>query len=143
VLSARLVAAGCAALVLGACGTGSEDPGLDALRKEADALVPASSELVDSAEGACVQFVGNPACVRLFLAADLPEQRRADELEQAARAAGWEIVSRKRLSNGTAIELRREGYRAYAAVWAEERAAPCREGPPDRDCADEVQVIED
>jgi hypothetical protein len=143
VFAARLVAAASAALVMGACATGSEDPGLDALRKEADTLVPASSEVVETAEGACVQFVGNPACVRIFLAADLPELSRADELEEAARAAGWEVVSRKRLVNGTAIELRREGYRAYAAVWGEERAAPCREGAPDRDCADEIQVIED
>jgi hypothetical protein len=143
VFAARLVAAASAALVLGACGTGSEDRGLGALREEADALVPASSEVVDTAEGACVQFVGNPACVRVFLTADLPELGRADELEEAARAAGWEVVSRKRLVNGTAIELRREGYRAYAAVWREERAAPCREGSPDRDCADEIQVIED
>jgi len=139
----RLTAAGCAALVLGACGTRSEDPGLDALREEADALVPASSQVVDTAEGACVQFVGNPACVRIFLAADLPEDRRADAIEQAARAAGWEVVARRRLTNGTAIELEREGYRAYAAVWGQQRAAPCREGPPDRDCADEIQVVED
>jgi hypothetical protein len=81
--------------------------------------------------------------VRLFLAADLPEKRRADELEQAARAAGWEVVSRRRLADGTAFELRREDYRAYAAVWGDERAAPCREGQPDRDCADEIQVVED
>jgi hypothetical protein len=143
VLPRRLVAAACATLLVGACGTRSEDPGLDALREEADKLVPASSQVVDTAEGACVQFVASPACVRLFLAADLPEKRRADELEQAARAAGWEVVSRRRLADGTAFELRRENYRAYAAVWGDERAAPCREGQPDRDCADEIQVVED
>ena len=142
-LPRRLVAAACAALLAGACGTRSEDPGLDALRQEADKLVPASSQVVDTAEGACVQFVASPACVRLFLAADLPEKRRADELERAARAAGWEVVSRRRLTDGTAFELRREDYRAYAAVWGDERAAPCREGRPDRDCADEIQVVED
>ncbi len=139
----RLAVAALTALVLAACGTRSEDPGLDALREEADGLVPASSEVVDTEEGACVQFVASPACIRIFLTADLPEERRADELEQAARAAGWEVVSRRRLANGTAIELRRDDYRAYAAVWGEERAAPCREGPPDRDCADELQVVED
>ena len=139
----RSAAVALTALVLAACGTRSEDPGLDALREEADALVPPSSEVVDTAEGACVQFVGNPACVRIFVAADLPEDRRADALEETARAAGWEVVSRRRLANGTAIELLRDDYRAYAAVWGEERAAPCRAGQPDRDCADEIQVVED
>ena len=139
----RLALTALTALVLAACGTRSEDPGLDALREEADALVPASSEVVGTEEGACVQFVASPACIRIFLAADLPEERRADELEETARAMGWEVVSRRRLANGTAIELRRDDYRAYAAVWGEERAAPCREGTPDRDCADEIQVVED
>jgi hypothetical protein len=143
VLVPRSAAVALTALVLAACGTRSEDPGLDALREEADALVPPSSEVVDTAEGACVQFVGNPACVRIFVAADLPEDRRADALEETARAAGWEVVSRRRLANGTAIELLRDDYRAYAAVWGEERAAPCRAGQPDRDCADEIQVVED
>ena len=141
-LLARIVAAGSAALVLAGCATASDDPGLDALRREANQLVPASSEVVDTREGACVQVTGNPVCVRLYLAADLPERRRADELERTARAAGWEVVSRTRLADGTAIELGREGYRAYAAVWGEPRAAPCRAGRPDRDCADEIQVVE-
>jgi hypothetical protein len=143
VLVPRVAVTALAALVLGACGTRSEDPGLDALREEADALVPASSEVVETVEGACVQFVANPACVRIFVAADLPEDRRADALEETARAAGWEVVSRRRLVDGTAIELRRDDYRAYAAVWGDERAAPCRERAPDRDCADEIQVVED
>lgn len=139
----RLVFTTLTALVLAACGARSEDPGLDALRVEAAALVPASSQVIDREEGACVQFVASPACIRIFVVADLPEVRRADELEAAARAAGWEVVSRRRLANGTAIELRRDDYRAYAAVWGEERAAPCRAGTPDRDCADEIQVVED
>jgi hypothetical protein len=142
VLLPRILAAGSAALVLGGCATASDDPGLDALRREAGELVPASSEVVDTREGACVQVSGNPVCVRIFLTADLPERRRADELERTARAAGWEVVSRKRLADGTAIELRREGYRAYAAVWGDARAAPCRAGQADRDCADEIQVLE-
>jgi hypothetical protein len=142
VLLPRLTAA-CAVLLSGACGTGSEDPDLEALRVEARKLVPASSEVVDTAEGACVQFIASPACVRLFVAGELPEERRADELERTARAAGWEVVSRRRLRDGTAIELRGDDYRAYVAVWGDERAAPCREGPPDRDCADEIQVVED
>jgi hypothetical protein len=139
----RLALTALTVLVLTACGTRSEDPGLDALREKADALVPASSEVIDRQEGACVQFLANPACVRIFLVADLPEERRADELEEAASAAGWEVVSRRRLADGTAIELRQDDYRAYAAVWGEERAGPCREGTPDRDCADEIQVVED
>ena len=139
----RSAAVALTALVLAACGAGSEDPGLDALRQEAEALVPASSEVVDTVEGSCVQFVASPACIRIFVAADLPEERRADALEETARAAGWEVVSRRRLANGTAIELLRDDYRAYAAVWGEERAAPCRAGQPDRDCADEIQVVED
>ena len=139
----RVAVTALTSLVLAACGTPSEDPGLGALREEADALVPASSEVVETVEGACVQFVANPACVRIFVAADLPEDRRADALEETARAAGWEVVSRRRLADGTAIELRRDDYRAYAAVWGDKRAAPCREGEPDRDCADEIQVVED
>jgi hypothetical protein len=143
VLVPRLAVCALTALVLAACGAGSEDPGLDALRQEAEALVPASSEVVDMVEGSCVQFVASPACIRIFVAADLPEERRADALEETARAAGWEVVSRRRLADGTAIELRSDDYRAYAAVWGNERAAPCREGEPDRDCADEIQVVED
>ena len=139
----RLALTALTVLVLAACGTSSEDPGLAGLREQADALVPTSSEVIDRQEGACVQFLANPACIRIFLVADLPEERRADDLEETARAAGWEVVSRRRLADGTAIELRRDDYRAYAAVWDEERAAPCRTGRPDRDCADEIQVVED
>ena len=142
-LAPRLALTALTVLVLAACGTGSEDTGLDALRMEAAALVPTSSEVIGREEGACLQFLANPACIRIFLVADLPEERRADELEETARAAGWEVVSRRRLTDGTAIELRRDDYRAYAAVWGEERARPCREGTPDRECADEIQVVED
>ena len=142
-LAPRLALTALTVLVLAACGTGSEDTGVDALRMEAAALVPTSSEVIGREEGACVQFLASPACIRIFLVADLPEERRADELEETARAAGWEVVSRRRLTDGTAIELRRDDYRAYAAVWGEERARPCREGTPDRECADEIQVVED
>ncbi|MGH3024087.1 MAG: hypothetical protein ACRDNI_10555 [Gaiellaceae bacterium] len=125
-------------LVLTGCSTGSPDPGLPELRRQADALVPASSEVVDVTEGACLQVEGNPACVRIYLTGDLPEGARADALEQAARNAGWEIVLREKVPAGTAFELEREGYQAFAAVWT----ISCPEGRVDRACADEIQVLE-
>ena len=126
-------------VLLPGCSTGAEDPGLPELRRQADALVPASSEVVDVTEGACLGVEGNPACVRIYLTDDLPEIARADALEQAARDAGWEIVSRERVDAGTAFELEREGFRAFAAVWT----ISCPEGRVDRACADEIQVLED
>ena len=44
--------------------------------------------------------------------------------------------------DGILVELGREGYRAFAAIWEDAHAAPCRE-QPDTSCADELQVIED
>ena len=40
------------------------------------------------------------------------------------------------------VELGREGYRAFVAIWEDERAAACQE-QPDTSCADELQVIEE
>lgn len=128
-----------AVLALTGCSTGSTDPGLAELRSRADELVPPTSEVVDVTEGACVQVEGNPPCVRIYLTGDEPETARADALERAARDAGWEVVSRERVGGGTAFELEREGYRAFAAVWA----ISCPEERVDRACADEIQVVED
>jgi hypothetical protein len=126
-------------LALAGCATGVEDPGLPELRRQADALVPETSEVVDVTEGACVNVEGNPPCVRVYLTDDEPEEARADALERAAREAGWEIVLRERTGAGTAFELEREGYRAFAAVWT----MSCPEGRVDNACADEIQVLED
>ncbi len=128
-----------AILALTGCSTGSTDPGLEELRSRADELVPPTSEVVDVTEGACVQVEGNPPCVRIYLTGDQPETARADALERAAREAGWEVVARERVGGGTAFELEREGYRAFAAVWT----ISCPEGRVDRACADEIQVVED
>ena len=130
-----------AAAVLAAtgCSTGSTDPGLEELRSRADELVPATSEIVDVTEGACLQVEGNPPCVRIYLTGDQREAARADALERSAREAGWEVVSRERVGGGTAFELEREGYRAFAAVWT----ISCPEGRVDRACADEIQVVEE
>ena len=104
--------------------------------------MPAGAEVVETSEGSCPQIAGNPSCARVFYVAEGSEEERADALEEAARAAGWEVVSREPRLDGILVELGREGYRAFAAVWEEERAAPCRE-QPDTDCADELQLIED
>lgn len=135
----RLLGPTAAALALAACSTGSPDPRLPELRREADRLVPASSEVVETEEGACVQMEGNPPCVRIYLAGDLPEERRADELVRTAEAAGWEVVLREPAGGGTALELERDGYRAFAAVWS----VACPEGRVEPACADEIQVLED
>ena len=104
--------------------------------------MPEGAEIVETREGACPQLAGNPSCARVFFVDDGSEDERADALEEAARAAGWEIVSREPRRDGILVELGREGYRAFAAVWEEARAGPCRE-QPGTDCADEIQVVED
>ena len=128
-----LLAAGCSA---------ADPPETERLGALGEELVPESSELLETREGSCPQIAGNPSCARVFFTSDLPEEERADALEEAARAAGWEVVSREPRADGVLVELGREGYRAFAAIWEDERALPCSEDP-DTDCADELQVIED
>jgi hypothetical protein len=130
-----------AAAVLTGCSA-SDPPERERLGDLGEALVPAGAELVESSEGSCPQVAGNPSCARVFFTSGLPEEERADALEDAARAAGWEVVSREPRADGVLVELGREGYRAFAAIWEDAHAAPCRE-QPDTACADEVQVIED
>jgi hypothetical protein len=129
---AAVLAAGCAA-------GGSERERLGDLGEE---LVPAGAEVVETREGSCPQIAGNPSCARVYYTSQGSEDERADALEDSARAAGWDVVSREPRADGILVELGREGYRAFAAVWEDARAAPCRE-QPDPDCADELQVIED
>ena len=129
-----------AALVVG-CSV-SDTPEEELLGSLGEELVPAGAEIVETREGACPQLAGNPSCARVFFVADGSEGERADALEEAARAAGWQIVSREPRRDGILVELGREGYRAFAAVWEEARAGPCRE-QPDTDCADEIQLVED
>ena len=120
----------------------SDTPEEELLGSLGEELVPAGAEIVETREGACPQLAGNPSCARVFFVADGSEDERADALEEAARAAGWEIVSREPRRDGILVELGREGYRAFAAVWEDARAGPCRE-QPGTDCADEIQVVED
>lgn len=139
--NAPLLAGLLAAALLAGCSA-SDPPERERLGDLGEALVPAGAELVESSEGSCPQVAGNPSCARVFFTSDLPEEERADALEDAARAAGWEVVSREPRADGVLVELGREGYRAFAAIWEDAHAAPCRE-EPDIGCADEVQVIED
>ncbi len=129
-----------AALVAAACS--ADPPAGEQLGELGEELVPPGSELLETREGSCPQIAGNPSCARVFFTSGLPEDERADALEDAAGAAGWEVVSREPRSDGILIELAREGYRAFAAIWEDERAAACQ-AEPDPDCADELQLIED
>ena len=138
---APLVAPLLAAALLAGCSA-SDAPDRERLGDLGEELVPAGAELVESSEGSCPQVAGNPSCARVFFTSDLPEEERADAFEEAARAAGWEVVSREPRADGVLVELGRDGYRAFAAIWDEAHASPCRE-QPDTACADEVQVIED
>jgi hypothetical protein len=133
VLAALALAAGCSV---------SDPPKGEQLGDLGEELVPAGAELVETDEGSCPQIAGNPSCARVFFVAEGSEEERADALEEAARAAGWDVVSRKPRRDGILVELGREGYRAFAAIWEEARAAPCL-AEPDTDCADELQLIED
>ncbi len=128
-----------AALLLAGC---ADPPPGERLGPLGEELLPPGSEIVKSKEGACPQLEGNPSCVRIYFTSGLAEEERADALEASARAAGWEVVSREQRVDGTLVELGREGYRGFAAIWEDEHAAPCRE-EPDTSCADELQVIED
>ena len=119
-LHRTLLACLLAAALLGGC-SGAEAPDRERLGDLGEELVPASAELVETSEGSCPQVAGNPSCARVFFTSALPEEERAD---------------------GVLVELGREGYRAFAAIWEDAHAAPCRE-QPDTGCADEVQVIED
>jgi hypothetical protein len=130
---ATALAAGCSV---------SDPPESERLGDLGAELVPAGAELVETREGSCPQIAGNPSCARVFFVAAGTAEERADAVEASARAAGWEIVSREPRVDGILVELGREGYRAFAAVWEEARAAPCLE-QPDESCADELQVIED
>lgn len=138
----RLLAALLLAAALAAGCSVSDPPESERLGDLGEELVPAGSEIVETDEGACPQLSGNPSCARVFYVAEGSKDERADALVEAARAAGWEVVSREPRSDGILVELGREGYRAFAAVWEDERAAACRE-QPDKDCADELQLIED
>ena len=120
----------------------SNPPAGEQLGELGEELVPDGAEIVETREGSCPQIAGNPSCARVFFVAEGTENERADELEKAARAAGWEVVSREPRRDGVLVELGREGYRAFAAIWEDARAVPCLE-QPDTDCADEVQVLED
>jgi hypothetical protein len=132
-LFAAALAAGCSV---------SDPPADERLGELGEELVPAGGEIVETREGSCPQIAGNPSCARVFYTAALSEEERADALEDAARAAGWDVLSSEPRRDGTLVELGREGYRAFVAVWEDERAAPCRD-EPDTSCADEIQVIED
>jgi hypothetical protein len=138
----RLLAALLLAAALAAGCSVSDPPASERLGDLGEELVPAGAEIVETSEGACPQFAGNPSCARVFFVAEGSEDERADALEEAAPAAGWEVVSREPRSDGIVVELGREGYRAFAAIWEDERAGPCLE-QPDTDCADELQLIED
>jgi hypothetical protein len=128
------------ALIVG-CSV-SDPPAGERLGSLGEDLVPPGSELLETDEGSCPQIAGNPSCARVYFTSSLPAEERADAFEEAARAAGWEVVSREPRSDGILVELGRDGYRAFAAIWEDERAAACQEAP-DRSCADEVQLIED
>lgn len=137
----RLLATLLLTALLAGCSV-ADPPAGERLGELGEELVPAGAELVETDEGSCPQIAGNPSCARVFYVSDGSEDERADALEEAARAAGWEVVSREPRSDGILVELGREGYRAFAAIWEDERAGPCRE-EPDTDCADELQLIED
>jgi hypothetical protein len=131
----------CLAALLAAC-SGPGAPDEERLGGLGEALVPAGADLVEISEGACPQIAGNPSCARVHFTSDLPEEARVEAFVDAARDAGWEVVSREPRQDGILVELSREGFRAFAAIWEDAHAAPCRE-EPDTSCADEVQVIED
>jgi hypothetical protein len=138
----RLLALLLLAAVLAAGCSVSDPPADERLGELGEELVPAGGEIVATQEGSCPQIAGNPSCARVFYTSALAEEERADALEEAARASGWEVVSREPRSDGTLVELGRDGFRAFVAVWEDERAAACQE-EPDTSCADEIQVIED
>jgi hypothetical protein len=138
----RALLAACLSAVLAAGCSASDPPAGERLGDLGEALVPQSAALVKVSEGACPQLAGNPSCARVFFTSQLPEQERVDALEEAARSEGWEVVGSERRSDGVLVELSREGFRAFAAVYEDAHAAPCAQ-EPDTDCADELQVIED
>jgi hypothetical protein len=139
---ARLVALAFTAMLFANACSLADPPASERLGELGEELVPAGSEHLETREGSCPQIAGNPSCARVFFVSGQPEEERADALEEAARAAGWEVVSREPRSDGILVELGRDGYRAFAAIWEDERATACDE-EPDTDCADELQIIED
>jgi hypothetical protein len=138
----RLVASVLVAVLLAAGCSAADPPASERLGELGEELVPRTGELLETREGSCPQIAGNPSCARVFFTSGEPEDQRADALEEAARAAGWEVVSREPRTDGTLVELGREGYRAFVAIWEDARAGACQE-EPDASCADEIQVIED
>lgn len=137
-----LLAATLAAALASGCSA-SDPPSSERLGALGEELVPAGGELLETREGSCPQLAGNPSCARVFfLSPGATEAERADALEAAAGPAGWTLVSREPRADGILVELGRQGYRAFAAIWDDPRSEACH-ADPDPDCADELQLIED
>jgi hypothetical protein len=110
------------------------------LRDTARALVPPAASVVAEEEGDCVELARSPSCVHLYFVTERsPLLQRVRAVEERAGDAGWELERKEFLAGGASLRFRSRGASAVVYLWAEERAAPCREAPR-KDCADSILV---
>ncbi len=113
----------------------------DELHALARSLVPPSSRVIAEVEGECVELAPSPSCVHIYFTGSRGEEDPADVLRQAARAHGWHETLAQHRAGGTWLQFERRGYDAWAVIWIDSIANPCRSGASARKCADELQVI--
>ena len=120
--------------------SGCIGPSADELHEAAQSLVPTGSHIVAKVEGDCVELARSPSCVEVYF---IPEadsrEERAAAVEEAARAAGWETVSKEVFIGGTSLRFRRGGLQAFVHLVLDEQLSRCRDVRA-KECADTVSV---
>jgi hypothetical protein len=120
--------------------SGCIGPSARELHEAAESLVPSGSEIVAQVEADCVELARSPSCVEVYF---IPKARSRDErvaaVEQAARAAGWQIVRKETFIGGSELRFRRGGLQAFVHLFPDERLERCREAAA-RECADTLSV---
>lgn len=126
-----------------ALASGCIGPSADELHGAARSLAPSGSNVVEEVEGDCVELARSPSCVHIyFVPARASLDERVAAAQETARAAGWDDIRTEIFSGGAQLRFRRGRLAAVVNVWAEERAARCREAPS-KDCADSAFVEPD
>jgi hypothetical protein len=129
-----VVAAAVAAVALGGCG--EADP--DELRAAARSLVPPSSRLLASRDGACVQLAPYPSCVELDIAPEIGSDRRVVLVRRAGRDNEWEARGEERSDRAVLLYFGRGPYEATVMVLADRERATCSR--PEA-CPDRIRVV--
>ena len=91
-------------------------------------------------EADCVELARSPSCVQVYFVPEATSrEERAAAVEEAARAAGWQAVSKETFVGGSELRFRRDGLQAFVHLRLDERLERCRDTPT-KDCADTVSA---